>query len=103
MPWRGHFCPRLISSLFAGDRRASHEWGRGSLRGCAPILLLRQFSGIFGAILELRLRVQENQVDGADGSVTLLGDDQLGQSLEVFAIAIVYFFAIAKTSRDWPS
>jgi len=41
------------------------------------VLLLRQLSGILGAILELRLRVQEYQVHSADGPVTLFGDDQL--------------------------
>src|SRR5947209_6045807 len=37
--------------------------------------------------------MEEDQVYGAHRTVTLLGDDQFGESLEILAIAIVDFFA----------
>ena len=37
--------------------------------------------------------MQEDQVHGADGAVALFGDDQLGEAAEIFAVAIVDFFA----------
>ena len=37
--------------------------------------------------------MKEDQVDGADRSVALLGDDQFGESLQIFAIPIVNLFA----------
>src|SRR4051812_18101311 len=48
---------------------------------------------VFGAILEFGLGVDVDEVDGADGAVALFGDDQLGETAEVFAIALVDFFA----------
>ena len=35
--------------------------------------------------------MQEDEIDGADGAVALLGDDQLGEALQVFAVAVVHF------------
>ena len=39
------------------------------------------FAGVLGAVFELGLVVEEDQVDGADGAVALFGDDQFGETL----------------------
>src|ERR1051326_5337460 len=65
-------------------------YARGSL--CAIALFLRQLAGILRAIFKLGLRVQEHQIHGAHRAVALFGNDQLGESLQILAVAVVHLF-----------
>src|SRR3954471_15203254 len=59
---------------------------------------LRFFRQVFRAILKTRELAEETQGHVADGSVALLGDDEIGESAQVLAISLVNFFA--KNERD---
>src|ERR1700760_665182 len=54
---------------------------------------LRFFRKVFRAILETRELTEETQRHVADGSVALLGNDQIGEPTQVFAIPFVNFLA----------
>src|SRR5450432_1979808 len=54
---------------------------------------LRFFGKVFRAILESCELAQEPQRHVPDGSVALLGDNQIGETTQVFAIALVNFLA----------
>ena len=48
---------------------------------------------VFGWVFELGVLVEEHEGDFAGGAVSLLGEDQLGLSAQVFAVALVDFGA----------
>src|SRR5664279_3262167 len=48
---------------------------------------------VFRAIFETRELSEEGERHISDGTVTLLGDDEIGQPFQVLAIALVHFFA----------
>src|ERR1035441_3387751 len=62
---------RLLHS--AGTVMLPNSWGGNA---CPTTLLLRHLSGVLRAVLELRLRVNKDQVDRSHRPVTLLADDQ---------------------------
>src|SRR5437868_3591007 len=47
---------------------------------------------VFGAVLELRQVVQEDQIHFAYRAVALFRDEQLSQAAQVFAVTLVDFF-----------
>src|ERR1019366_1432869 len=59
----------------------------------------RRVAEVFSAIFKLCHRVQEDQVDFADGAVTLFGEDELRYATQIFAVALINFFAEDKANQ----
>src|SRR5207249_10363945 len=60
-------------------------------RRCVSVIL-RLVAQVFGAVLKFGQAVEKYQIDFADGTVALLGHEQLRQTTQILAVAPVNLF-----------